>query len=194
MAERTEEDGLDAILLIRLGSEVHELRTLTIVESDEWLAQVSVELARVDLPAIGQPIEGEPDAALARFLTESSAAALRLVAAYDRDGVLGGEEAIRAVARKRDIRVALERMVEAEDPFGEDAVRSVATAFGAPSRSLWRMTAAFVAASLLATSTAGPAAVTASDGETSDDAGPGSSSSSDGPTPITMKRRSAKSA
>lgn len=196
MSERNEQDALDGILLVRLGGEVHQVRTLFVEESDTWLGKVAAEVAAADLPEVGHMEERPAAEAFAHFLTEAAESAVRLIADYDIDGVLGGEAAIRGRAKKRDLRVAIERMVEAEDPFGEDAVRSVAAAFGAPSRSLWMMVSQIVgvAASLQGLSTDGDSSDTASDGETSDEAGPANSSSSDGPIPITKKPKSRKSA
>lgn len=188
MQERTEEDALERRVLLTLGGVPHRLRTLSWEESDEWLAQLGIEVAGSDLG------EGEPD--LSAFLRASSAAALRLVAAYDREGVLGGEDGIKALgATKREVREALEVLVAAEDPFGEDAVRSVVAAFGEPSRFLWRRVAMVVAEAgfLRELWTAGLRGRD-SDGPTSDVTGAESSSSSAGPTPITTTPRKRRSA
>jgi hypothetical protein len=182
--ERTEEEALERRVLLTLGTPVG-LRTLSWSESDAWLSLVAEEAAGTDVS------EGDAPADFRVFLTASSAAALRLVAAYDVAGVLGGVEGIKERgATKRQVREALEVLVQAEDPFGEDAVRSVVAAFGEPSRTLWRTVAMVVAEAgfLRALWTTGLGARTGSDMPTSGDAGPASSSSSDGPTPITARR------
>lgn len=183
---RTEEEALEGVIRFTLAGEPVTLRTLSWEESDEWLGLVAQETAGTDVS------EGDATADFRVFLTQSSAAALRLVTAYDRDGLLGGETGIKARgATKREIRSALEVMVAAEDPFGEDAVRSVVAAFGEPSRTLWRTVAMVIAESgfLRALSIVGHIGRSASATRHSGEDGPESSSSSDGPTPITRTRR-----
>lgn len=189
MQDRTEEDALGRVLLLRLGGREAAVRTLTIEESDAWLGRVAEEVAALEVPDRPDP-DGTFAGAATGFLTRPSSVALRLLAAYDLDGALGGEEGIRATgATKRELRAALEATVGAEDPFGEAAARSVAAAFGEPSRSLWAMVLGMaIAGSVRATSTDGPSSGSDSGGRRSGGRGAGSSSSSDGPTPIGTRR------
>lgn len=181
MTERTEELALSGLLPLTIGGQPVELRTLTIEESDRWLGQLAADLAALEVPIS----EHDGMAMLTGFLTSSAGAALRLIAAYDVEGVLGGIDAVRAKASKRELKAALEQMVTAEDPFGEDGARSVAAAFGAPSRLLrLGMSAALdeMAASLREPSMSGPSPGMASATHGSGESGPASSSSSAGPT------------
>ena len=180
MDERTEDAALRGILTVSMGGQPYQLRTLTIDESDDWLGKLATGLSSVELP------EGaDGTAAMRALLTASSAAVASLVAAYDLDGILGGLAVIRGRMSKRELRAALDAMVTAEDPFGEDAARSVAEVFGAPSRFLaagMRMVMAQIA-SPLAASTNGRSRATASTSDASAANGAASSSSSDGRTP-----------
>ena len=182
--DRTEEEALDGHLHITLGGQPVELRVLTIAESDVWLDLLAATLSGLDVP------ESEDAASDIRsYFTASSEAAIGLVEAYDVDHTLGD---LRATAHKREIPVVLERMIVAEDPFGEGAAHSVAVAFGAPSR--------FLAAGMdLALTALVPSPPDDSKNGHSDDtdslvassvgSGPANSSSSDGPT---AKSRPAK--
>ena len=125
---RTEEDALDGVLHLTLGGQPVELRVLTIAESDVWLDLLASTLSGLDIPE-SQDAAGD----IRSYFTASSEAAIGLVEAYDVDKKLGD---LRSTAHKREIPIALERMIEAEDPFGEAAAHSVAVAFGAPSRFL----------------------------------------------------------
>jgi hypothetical protein len=179
--DRTEDAALSRILPLTVGGEPVELRTLTIDESDIWLGKVADAMARIDIPP------GASQDILQGLLSMASSEAIDLVLAYDMDGTLGGAESFRARATKREVHHALEVMLSAEDPFGEGTGRSVAVAFGAPSR-LLRAGAAItleaMVASLRGRSTSGRSADTASIGDASAESGAGNNSSSDGSTPI----------
>lgn len=185
MPERTEDAALRGVLTLTLGGEEVGLRTLTLDESDEWLDLLAQHLSDIELPSTDGTV------AIKGALTAPAASAAVLLAAYDRDATLGGLEAIRAKASKRELKTALELMVSAEDPFGEGVALSVAEAYGAPSRLL-----AHVLTMVLdeakwpsqAASMTGASSATASDTRRSASGGRGSSSSSGGPTPIRQKR------
>ena len=106
MTERTEELGLAGRLPISVGGEPIELRTLSLDESDKWLALL-------------KPIDLETEI--------STELMLSLVVAYDVDHVLGGD--LRTRMTKRELNDAVDQMVSAEDPF-EEASRSVVAASG----------------------------------------------------------------
>jgi hypothetical protein len=174
---RTEEDGLDAVLHLTMGGQPVELRVLTIAESDAWLARLAATLSGLDVPE-----HEDPEANIRSYFTASSEAALGLVEAYDLDHKLGD---LRATAHKREVSVALERMIEAEDPFGEKAAHSVAAAFGAPSRFLsagMDLALAALVPSPPDDSRNGRSDASASLVASLSGAGPASSSSSAGPT------------
>jgi len=129
--ERTEGAALSRSLTVVMGGDAFELRTLTIDESDAWLMQVGTALSAVDIP------ESTSDAdAVGLLLTGSAGSVVGLVGAYDLDDILGDTGAIRGRMSKRELRVAMDAMVTAEDPFGEAVALSVATGFGMPSRFL----------------------------------------------------------
>jgi hypothetical protein len=191
--ERTEADALAQVLTVSVGGEAVELRTLTIDESDAWLRRLTgaVDIALPDA-------EGDADT-LARMLALPAQAALDLVAAYDKDGVLGDTEALRTRMTKRELHEALEAMADAEDPFGEGAARLAAEVFGAPSRFLAAMTQLVLdgLASPTAPSPNGASTPGASTGQgTAAPPGAASASSSVGPTATSgngRKRRAARS-
>lgn len=179
MGERTEDLALRGVLPLTIGGDPVELRTLTLDESDEWLDLLSEKLVAVELPS------DSGEAAVRGALSAPAASARELVAAYDVDDTIPDI----GKATKREIKAALDAMVESEDPFGEGVARSVGAAFGAPSQLLAEMVAAVLATSpAQAASTTGPLPDTASVTGTSGPDGPASSSSSDGPTPMTPKR------
>lgn len=186
MDERNEDVALRGILPLIIGGKAVELRTLTLDESDEWLGRLAEELAAVGIEDTDQGAD-----LLRAVYTASSAAVARLVVAYDVDGKLGGLEALRSRATKVELKQALDRMVGAEDPFGEAAAHSAAEGFGAASTLLAQGMRAVVAEqmwSALADSTTGPSNGTASDTARSVPVGARSNSSSGGTTPRRHKR------
>lgn len=177
---RTEEAALGGFLSLSMDGRQYQVPVLTIERSDAWLRLVADATANVRLPS-----DDDGGAIVHQLLTASAGAALDLVVAYDRTGVLGGADAIRAAMSKRELRSALETMVTAEDPYGEDGAHSVAVALGAPTRMVgYVMDQALEAmASLLRVpSTPMPSATGGSDTTPSVVPGPESSSSSGGPT------------
>ena len=179
MDDRTEGAALRGVLTLTLGGEPVTLRTLTLDESDVWLGLYADALEHVDLSP----------AAVGSAFTAPAALMVDLVLAYDLEGTI--PHGIRQKATKLELKTALEAMVAAEDPFGEDVARSVAAGFGAPSRLLTRGLASLLNEDtllLLASLTAGQGANGASATPTSDGRGAASSSSSAGTTRRTTKR------
>jgi hypothetical protein len=189
---RSEDLAARQVLPISVGGERIELRTLSIEESDAWLRTLTGAVD-IDVGAIGGDADG-----LAKLLSLSAQAALDVIAAYDADGVLGGREALSARMTKREVRIALEAMATAEDPFAEGALRLVDEVFGAPSRLLAAMST-MVTSELASRPGASPSGASlpgaSTTGPRSDLAGAASGSSSSGPTGTsasgTRRRRSA---
>jgi hypothetical protein len=171
--------ALRHILTISVGGERVELRTLTLAESDAWL------LALAD--ATTEALPSAPDGAkmqAADLLTIGSRLALRLVEAYDVDGVLG--DRIDSMS-KMEVKAALDAMAEAEDPFGEGASRLVVAVYGPASTLLGRATSKLLEARGLGPPREkSPRGASARGGSTttgtSTPPGPASSSSSSTPT------------
>jgi len=188
--ERTEEDGLAALLIVSMGGKPYRLRTLPLVESDAWLDLLGSAMSAVDVMETS-----DGDQMLRSMLKSSSAAMLRLLVAYDHDGVLGGADAIRERMTKRELSAALDGMVTAEDPSGEATARSVAAAFGEPSRLL--EAGMRVVAEPLLRLVKSPSSPSASGDSTtpgtSDPDGQESNSSSTGPTPSSERGAKPKS-
>lgn len=183
MAEpRTEGAGIAGTLTITLGGVPRTLRCLTIEQSEEWLSTAGRLIAAMEVDD-----DAEESALLSSLMRAGTTAAVQALAAYDRDGVLGGIDAIRRVATPPEVRTAVEVVVEAAVPFDVDAARLVAAAFGGPTRTLALVIAAVMQERLRlqlhpARSTPGPSIASASDTTGSDASGPPSSSSSAGPT------------
>lgn len=177
--ERTEDAGLAGVLDVTMGGGPVRLRALTYDESEVWLERYADALSSTETT------DGDTDEARMRSLvTAATRTALDLVLAYDIDGVLGGADAVRARASRREIAAALELMVTVEDPLSETAPRLAALVFGLPSQiALERVEAAINEPVLrLVRSLSTRSAPGASTGATSGDAGPRSSSSSTGRT------------
>jgi hypothetical protein len=172
-----------------MGGQPYELRTLTLDESDEWLGKVAAAMSAIEIP---DEVSWLGD--IAALLTTSATAVAGLVAEYDRDGVLGGLDVIRARMTKRELKAAMDAMVTAEDPFGTDVARSVATGFGAPSQTLAFGIERVAVASQLAISMNGRSARSGSTIDGSAASGAASSSSSAGPTPTSVSAASRRSA
>lgn len=177
--ERTEDAGLAGVLDVTMGGEPVRLRALTYDESEVWLERYADALSSTETT------DGDTDEARMRSLvTAATRTALDLVLAYDIDGVLGGADAVRARATRREITAALELMVTVEDPLSATAPRLAAMVFGLPSQiALERVEAAINEPVLrLVRSLSTPSGPGASTGATSGDGGPRSSSSSTGRT------------
>lgn len=189
--ERTEGLALRQSLRITVGGEPVELRTLSLDESDVWLAKFT---AAIDIDTAD--IVGDA-AGLARLLTLTSDFALDLIVDYDRDGRLAHRDQLRTHMTRQEVKAALEAMAGAEDPFGEGAARLAGEVFGAPSRLLGTLSR--LAMNDLASRTDGspngasePGALTTTG--ISDQPGAASASSSSGPTAMsgsTKRRRTA---
>lgn len=113
MTEQTAEDRLSGILRLRFGSVETEVPALPLRPAKKW-----VDLLAAKLAAIGASPTGD-SSALLRLANETVDAALDLIVAYDRDGVLGGREWLEDNATPWQIRSALEVMREAALPFGD---------------------------------------------------------------------------
>lgn len=185
MAERTEGAGAAAsILTVTMGGEPYRLRALTIEKAEAW----QVLMARL---AAGMSVDpgAEPADIFAGLMAAGTNVGIEALRAYDDagDAVLGGAERIRKLMLPSELRSAMEVVVSAAVPFDEDASRSVALAFGGPSRVLATTLMTTMAQVILgsraqAPSTPTPSDAGASDGTASDGSGPPSSSSSDGST------------
>ena len=178
MVERTEDDGEAGVLHVMMGGRRYSLPVLTIGKSEEWQADLAVTMA-------GVPVDMDEDAdgalALKRILTEGNKSMFAALAAYDIDGALGGEANMRKRMTQRELKAAIDLIMEAEFPF-EQGGRSVAEAFGLPLQVLGAATRmATGAASQRGPSRPSPFTNGTSRMPTSDDDGLPSSSSSDGP-------------
>jgi hypothetical protein len=125
--ERTEEDALAGVLLLKVGGEPVVLRVLSIEESDDWQRRLGAAVAALDVPG-----EGDGMAMFNHMLIAGSDAKLEMVLAYDVDHKLGSREDIRKRMTKAELAAAFEAILDAENPKEEAANRSVAEAFGRP--------------------------------------------------------------
>lgn len=178
VAERTEDLGEIGVLHLTVGGQPVRLRVLTIEESDAWLDTLARVLSSLDVP----DMEGEPADVMARVFRAGSDARVRVVAAYDIEGVLGGVEAVRKRMSKQELASALEVMVEAEGPLGMVDARSVVEAFGLPLKRAAGTLGALAAISRPERSPSRRSGTGASPTPRSTGPGRASSSSSGGPT------------
>lgn len=187
--ERTEDAGLSGVLELIVHGDKRKLRCLTIDEADAWLEHVGMTIAAME-------ITDSPGAdVMAHLLKAGSAAAADALAAYDVDGVLGGPSAIRHDFTPQELKTAMEVVSLAAAPFDEDAARSVASAFGAPSRTLaLGLAMTFLRASPQEPSTPGRSDAGASGTTGSARRGRRSSSSSGGSTDTSSSRPNGSSA
>lgn len=110
MYAQTEEDVANGLLRIQLGDDEKKLRVLTLEQSEEWLEVVRVKGGA----AYGQAEHSNDPLGL---LGLASGTLIELVAAYDRDHVLGtAVELKRALSRAQLVAVA-KAIVRAEFPF-----------------------------------------------------------------------------
>lgn len=183
MTERTEEAGLAGFLTFPVGSDEARLRCLTIDETDVWLDGLATIMS--DLPVSDD--NDRPEAVMGSLLRSGTRAAVAAIRAYDLDGKLPDEGAMRARMTPTQIHHALEVLMAAAVPFDQDTSRSVATVFGAHVRMLMAGIG-LAMLSTLAESTPGVSDAGASATTASARRGRRSSSSSAGPTATSSSR------
>ncbi len=160
MSDRTEELGLAARLPIQVGGETVELRTLNLDESEKWLARFGELDDQADMP---------------------TNAMLTLVVAYDLEKKLGTSASLRKRFTQVELKVALEGMVTAENPFGMEA-RSLVKESGANVPRTSPLMYHMIVRSLRASSTSLPLPNGDSTQQVSEGNSPRKGSSSSGPT------------
>lgn len=184
---RTENDAEAGIVQVRMGGEWFSLPVLTIEQSEEWQAGVGAEIASLD---DGLDPEQEAAESITTVLRQGSLAMRRIVVAYDRTEVLGGEGSIRQHMTQRELWEATERILDAEFPFDTTAKRSVAEMFGLPLRALEIVTQAVTEeASRRAKYPNGVSPIGASPTPSSDANGRENNSQSAGPTDSGASRK-----
>lgn len=188
---RTEAEAESGYLTVIMGGRPYRLRVLTIEQSEDWQTTLSTTLAGLQVPDDDDVQDGGASF-IDALLKDGARGRRKALLAYDRDGVLGGEDYVVKRMTQRELATALEVILDAEFPFVEER-RSVVEAFGMPLRVLALASAAAAAAvSPSERSASGLSPSGASTTAASGASGPKSSSPSAGPTASGGRARSRK--
>lgn len=130
LTARRASDQLRGVVRLSAGGEERVLPALTIAESEAWIGSLDATLASIVDAAAATADGSSPEEELALLLSALAAETPVLVTAladYDRTGVLGGVDGIRAAFRAGEVIAALLQIWRAANPLADIALLGMAT-------------------------------------------------------------------
>lgn len=107
------DEDVKGTIRIEVGGVAHRVRVLPISAADRWIEQLEAEFDR-----IAGDVDAHEGGSLLGLTAKTNRAAARMVAAYDREGTLGGYDAILDTAFPSELAEAMEVMRTSALPFG----------------------------------------------------------------------------